>query len=286
MTEQVSIGKHRYRQIVLSAIMAVPLLTAGCNQKSAPSGQTIATVDGDEITTSDLQLEMKNVAPEQRKNSQPLVVQTLVDRKVLTQYAKSQGMDRNPDFVLQLRRMTDVLLAERAAQQIATSAQQPISANQVNDYLDTHPGIANRRILTMDQVTFPFPNTAVVKELGLAKTMADLVATLERHNIRFERNQIKGDTATLRDDLGRKLESVQPGEPLVILNQPTSTANVVIASEPAPLKSDVASAMAREAISNERANAAVQQRGLALRKTAKVTYAKGYAPPPASKNTR
>lgn len=278
MTEQTRTGQHRYRQIMLSAIIAVPLLTAGCNQKSAPSGQTIANVDGDEITTSDLQLEMREVAPEQRKSSQGLVVQTLVDRKILTQYAKSEGMDRNPDFILQLRRMTDILLAERAAQQIASRAQQPISVSQVNEYLDSHTGISNRRILTMDQLTFAFPNEAVTKELELAKTANDVIATLQRHNIQFVRNEIKSDTAALRGDLVGKFDKLAPGEPLVILNRPNSTAHVILASEPAPLDSATAEAVARKAIAAERTNAAVQQRGLALRKAAKVTYAKGYGP--------
>lgn len=283
MTEQACTGRHRYRQIVLSAMIAVPLLTAGCNKKSAPSGQTIATVDGDEITTSDLQLEMKDVAPESRKSSQALAVQTLVDRKILTQYAKSEGMDRSPDFVLQLRRMTDILLAQRAAQKIAAGAQQPVSITQVNEYLASHPGISNRRILTMDQLTFPFPNEAVVKELVLAKTVDDVIATLQRHDIQFGRTEIKGDTAALRDDLLKKMDALEPGEPLVILNQPMSVANVILGSEPAPLDSAAAEAVARKAIITERTNAAVQQRGMALRKSAKVTYAKGYAPPAAGK---
>lgn len=278
MTEQTRTYQHRYRQIWRSAMMAVPLLTAGCNQNSAPSGQTVASVDGNEITTSDLQLEMKDLSPEQRKSAQGLVVQTLVDRKILTEYAKSQGMDRNPDFVLQLRRMTDILLAERAAQQIAAGAQQSINVSQVNEYLDSHPGITNRRILTLDQLSFPLPTEAVTRELELAKSANDVVATLQRHNIQFVRNEIKSDTATLRGDLVGKFDNLAPGEPLVILNRPNSTAHVVLSSEPAPLDSATAEAVAKKAIAAERVNAAVQQRGLALRKAAKVTYAKGYAP--------
>lgn len=283
MTEQAFTGQNRYRQILLSAMIAVPLLSAGCNQKSAPGGQTIATVDGDEITTSDLQVEMKDVAPENRKTSQALAVQTLVDRKILTQYAKSQGMDRSPDFVLELRRMTDILLAQRAAQKIAAGAQQPVSVTQVNEYLASHPGISNRRILTMDQLTFPFPNAAVTKELGSAKTVDDVISTLQRHNIQFGRSQIKGDTAALRDDLLKRMDALDPGEPLVILNQPMSVANVILGSEPAPLDSAAAEAIARKGIIAERTNAAVQQRGLTLRKEAKITYAKGYAPPATGK---
>lgn len=283
MTEQACTGRNHYRQIMLSAMIAVPLITAGCNQKAEASGQTIATVDDGEITTSDLQLEMENVPPEQRKASQALVVQTLTDRKILAQYAKSQGMDRNPDFVLQLRRMTELLLAERAARQIAASAQQPVNISQINEYLDSHSGISNRRILTLDQLTFPLPNAVITADLKLAKTMEDVVAILQRHNVKFARSQTKGDSSTLRDDLSKKLDALQPGEPLIVLNQPISTANVIIESKAVPLDSATAADLARKAITAQRTNDALQQRGLALRKQAKITYAKGYAPPSAGK---
>ncbi len=283
MTEQACTGRYLYRQIVLSAMMAVPLITAGCNQKDAPSGQTIATVDDGEITTSDLQLEMASLPADQRKQGQPLVLQTLVDRKILAQYAKSQGLDRNPDYVLQLRQMTELLLAERAARQIAVGAQQPITVSEVNQYLDKHPGIANRRILTLDQLTFPMPDAVVATELESAKTIDDVVAILQRHNIQFTRNPAKGDTATLREDLMGKLDELREGEPLIILNRPNSTANTIVESKSMPLDGPAAAEAARKAIGAQRTNDALQQRGLFLRKQAKITYAKGYAPPSAAK---
>jgi EpsD family peptidyl-prolyl cis-trans isomerase len=279
MIKQAYSGRRIYRNSILGAMMALPLLTAGCNRNDAPSGQTIATVNGDDITTSDLQLEMGNVPPEQRKKAQALVARTLVDRRLLSQYAKEQGIDKNPQFVLQLRRMTELLLAERAATQISAASQQPISISEINKYLDNHPSLANRRILTLDQLTFPMPDSKVAVELNQATTMDSVIATLQRHNIQFSRAQPKGDTATLRDDLSSKLDTLKPGEPLIILNQPNSTANVIIDSKPVPLDNATASNIARRAMNAQRANDALQQRGMALRKQAKISYAKGYAPP-------
>jgi len=287
MIKQAHTGGRFYRKALVGAAMALPLITAGCNRHEAPSGQTIATVNDADITTSDLQLEMAGVPPEQRKQAQALVVKTLVDRKILAQYAKSQGMDHNPDFVLQLRRTTEILLAERAAQKIESGARQPISISEINQYLDAHPDIAaNRRILTLDQLTFPLPSAGVATELKPAKTMADVVTTLQRHTIQFSRNQSQVDTAGLPDDLNSKLNALQPGEPLIVLNTPNSTANVITESKPMPLDGTAAADAARQRINMKQTNDALQQRGLALRQQAKISYAKGYAPPSASKDKR
>jgi EpsD family peptidyl-prolyl cis-trans isomerase len=285
MTKQAHTGQSFYRTTLLSAAMALPLITAGCNRHNAPSGQTIATVNNGEITTSDLQLEMTSVPPGQRKQAQPLVIKTLVDRKVLAEYAKTQGMDHNPDFILQLRRTTELMLAEKAAQRIAAGARQPISTSEINQYLDEHPDIAsNRRVLTLDQLTFPLPNKAVATELKPAKTINDVIAVLQRHNVQFTRAQTQVDTAGLPDDLNSKLDALQPSEPLIILNSPNSTANVIADSKQMPLDGDAAADAARQRIAMKQTNDAIQQRGLALREQAKISYAEGFAPPSASKS--
>ena len=279
MVEQNGTGRHLVRQITLNMLIAMPILATACNRHSTPAGQTIATVDSGEITTSDLQLEMAGIPPGQRKQAQPRLVQTLVDRKVLAQYAASQNMDRSPDYVLQLRRLTETLLADRAAQQIAAGARQPISINEISQYLDAHPDIAsNRRLLAIDQLTFPTPDAAVATELKPAKTLNDVIAVLQRHGIRAARNQTQIDTASLPDEFNAKLDHLQPGEPLTILNQPNSTSNVITGSKLMPLADVAAADVARQRINEQRVDTAIQQRGLALRNQAKITYAKGYAP--------
>jgi peptidyl-prolyl cis-trans isomerase C len=283
MTEQAHTGRSFYQKTLVGALMALPLISAGCNRHDAPSGQTVATVNNGEITTSDLQLEMANIPPGQRNQAQPLVVKTLVDRKVLAEYAKTQGMDHNPDFVLQLRRATELMLAEKAAQRIAAAARQPISTSEVNQYLDAHPDIAsNRRILTLDQLTFPLPNKTVATELKPAKSIDDVIAALKRHSVHFTRAQTQVDTAGLPDELSSKLDALQPGEPLIILNSPNSTANVIADSKSMPLEGDAAADAARQRIAAKQSADAIQQRGLALRQQAKISYAEGYAPPSGS----
>lgn len=268
------------RKLVLIALMTVPLISVGCNRHNAPTGQTVATVNDGEITTSDMQLEMENLPQTQRKQAQPLVVQTLVDRKVLSQYAKSVGIDRNPDYVLQLRRITELLLADRAAQQIAARARQPVTVSEINKYLDAHPSIStNRQMLTLDQLTFPFPSAAISTNLKLAKTLTDVIEILQKNSIKFTRDQAQVDTAGIPDDLNGKLKDLPEGEPLVILNSPNSTANVIVDRKSISFDAAAAADIARQRITTQRVNEAVQQRGLALRHQAKIVYGKNYAPP-------
>lgn len=265
--------------IGLGATIMIPLLVAGCNQKSKPSAQTVATVNDGEITVSEMQLELGSSPPDQQKLAQPIVLQTLLDRKVLAQYARENNIDKNPEFLLQVRRMTEIMLAERAAKQVSASAQRPITTSDVNRYLDEHPGMGiDHKIITVDQLAFSEPSSAAAQKFLGAKTMDDVISILNEHGIKFSRSQVKIDTGSLRNDLIKRLEALPPGEPLVILNTPNSTANLVVGVESAPINGSDAVNLAKRAIAVERGNEAIQKLGLSLRKNAKVTYSKGYEP--------
>ena len=279
MSDLLSTCLRLRRQIVIALLTTASLAVAGCDREPKAGGQTIATVNDAALTTSDLNIELSSVPPEQRKQAQPKTVQSLVDRKILSEYAKSQGMDRSPDFVLEQRRLTDVMLADRAARQIVSDARRPITINDINRYLDTHPAVAsNRRILSVDQIQFATPEQKVVSELGRATSLDEVVAILQRNGIEFRRAKSQIDTATLSDPVMSKFDGLAPGEPLVTIGIPQTIASVIIGVVPASLSGDAAEAIARQRITTDQANTAIQQKGLALRREAKITYAKGFDP--------
>lgn len=262
---------------ILAALLA-SLALAGCHG-AAPSGQTVATVNGESITTTDLKLELAGVPAKFRKQAEPLALESLVQRKLLVQYAKKQGIDRSADYVLQLRQAGDMLLVRRTLQGTVSAARQPISAADINQYLNGHPDVgSNRRILLVDQLQFLAPAADVMSELKPTMSIDAVLAVLQRHQIKAQRTQAQLDTAALPDDVNAKIDALQPGEPLITVNGPGAIASAIVQAKPAPLEGEQAQAAARRRLQENQAQAAILQRQNVLRSDAKIDYAEGYKP--------
>lgn len=268
------------RQFIVGSLLFPLLLAGGCDRAPKTDGQTIATVNGEAITNSDLQLELANIPPNRRKELQPLAVQSLVQRKILAQFAKESKVDRSPDYILQARRMEEALLAQRATQKIAASARQPVTTAAVNEYLDRHPELSSqRKLFLVNQLQFPTPSQEVIASLKPAKTEQELATLLSQHGIVARRSQATMDTAELSDRANKKMASLPPGEPLVVLEGQRAIASTVVSERVVPLSGEESEQIARNRMEGERSSAALRQRADMLRKQAEITYAKGYAPP-------
>src|SRR4051812_26720973 len=98
------------RQRIILAIF-VALMTSSCQKKA--SGQTVAVVNGEEITASELNDALttdNSFAGANSKDARAAELQKLVDRKLVVQQAKADGVDKSPEFVNQQRRMTEDLI--------------------------------------------------------------------------------------------------------------------------------------------------------------------------------
>ena len=265
--------------------LATTLLAAGCGKSGAPEGQVVARVNGDEITQTELNAELTtaNVPPDQRAKAGPAALQRVVERKLLVQAAKKAGVDKDPDYVLLRQRSDELLLAQRYLQRQSQTAQQPPSSDQVEEYLRSHPAVSDQRqILTLDQVRFPAPTDAAqAQAFQGARTMDDLLRVLNARGVRFQRDTVKADTATLPASLLASVNKLQPGEPLVIVGGPVLTAAVVTDRQPAPAGGPPATEIAKRLMVQERVTNRLKQEDASLRQGAKIDYAKGMAPPPA-----
>src|SRR4051794_20899250 len=96
------------QRLIVTALVA--LAVTSCQKKA--SGQTVAVVNGEEITASELNSELANQKGTVTDTTQArnAVLQNLINRKLLVQQAKSDGIDKSPEYVTQLRRTTDDLL--------------------------------------------------------------------------------------------------------------------------------------------------------------------------------
>jgi EpsD family peptidyl-prolyl cis-trans isomerase len=272
---------YRAKQICSVVALTLALAISACN-KSAPDGQTAATVNGEAITQSELNFELgeSGVPAANWKQVQPQLLQALIDRKLVIQAAKREGVDKQPETVLAEERAKEMVLANRALLSVATRLRRPPSAGDIETYLASHPGIGSeRRILSVEQIRFPMPgDAAIVAALRPAKTMADLAQVLSDHGIVFQRSSIEIDSAGVDEKARRQLVASANGEPVIALDGSTAIANHLIGMRPADAGATATFDFAKQRLGAEQVEKGLRQRQATLRSEAKIEYAKDLAP--------
>src|SRR3982750_3449756 len=98
---------------LIGGAAALALLTACSDKAKAPTGQVVATVNGEDITVHELngELQTLRVPPDApKKQVEQVALQRVVERKMLADVAKKRGLDKNPQFLLAERRVDEGLL--------------------------------------------------------------------------------------------------------------------------------------------------------------------------------
>ena len=257
----------------------IALAVASCQKKA--SGQTVAVVNGEEITATELNDQLTN-EPNARgdtKAARNAALQDLINRKLLVQEAKSDGMDRSPEYLNRLRRGTDDLLINMLLARRLGTAQVP-SADQISGYEASHPQMfAGREKWTLSQIIYPQPkNPAVTTKLQAAKTLDELAQVLTSNGIQFTRTTRQLDTAAFPNSLFAQVAHLPQGEPFIAPGPDKAVASVITAREPSPTPADQASALAANLIRREEMSKIVQDRVKGVRAKAKIEYQPGFAP--------
>ena len=271
-------------KFVLAVSIALMASVSACGKKA--EGQTVAIVNGEEITAAELNAELTNAKiPEgtDKAEARSRVLQAMIDRRLLAQQAKADGIDRSPEFLNRQRRATDDLLIGMLAARQTDTAKLP-SNSEIQQFEATHPWIfAQREQWNLDQLKFQMPTDAATRsKLEQAKTLEAVAQVLTDAGIAFTRQKNKLDTAVIPQNLYGQLASASQGtEPFVIPVGNQAVASVIISREPAPITGAEARPIAVAAMRREQATTLMQNRLKSVRDAAKIEYKEGYAPPAA-----
>ncbi len=269
--------------VSLIALTSLSLMLAGCQKKA--EGQVVAVVNGEEITLNELNSEISELnvpANADKKLVRAEVLQRMVERRLLAQAAKDSGLDRDPNYINQERRLKERLLVSMYGKKAFDTVAVPQTA-KVDQYISSHPGIfADRKRYRLDQIQFDAP--ADLKRLqGLdgAHSMADVAAWLNKEGIKFQRGVNALDSATVPAETMAKISALPPGEPFIVPNAGKIVVSVITASEPVVLTPEQARPLATQAIRQEELNKIGQDRLKEAKAKADIKYQTGYEPPKA-----
>ena len=268
--------KHR-----VLAVIAIGFAFSGCTRKA--EGQTVAVVNGEEITVPDLNFALNSAkVPEgmDKTAARSQVLQQLVDRRLLVEQARKEGIDKTPDFVNRERRADEDLLISLLAARRLNTTQLP-SDREVQAFIASHPGVfANREIWTLDQVLYTAPTDKdVLADVVKAHDLGAVVTVLQQHNIRFTRQSNHLDTAIVPPELYNRISALPAGEPFVVPVGNRSVASAIISREPRPVAGDQAKPAAVAMMRKSETAKSLEGLLKSLRGSAKIDYQPGYAPP-------
>jgi EpsD family peptidyl-prolyl cis-trans isomerase len=267
------------KQILVTLVIA--LAATSCQKK--PTGQSVAVVNGEEITASELNdaLTSDNIpAGADLKQARAAELQKLVDRKLMVQQAKSDGLDKSPEFLNQQRRSTEDLLINMLVGRQAKTEQVPTAA-EITQFEASHPGMfAKREIWTLQQILYPLPkDAAVTAKIAAAKSLDDVAQALTAAGIQSTRGTKQFDTAMLPPNVYAQLVNLAPGEPFIAPGPGKAVASVVSARQAAPLNPDQARQLALSQMRRESVSKLVLDRVRDLKAKAKIEYQPGFGPP-------
>jgi peptidyl-prolyl cis-trans isomerase C len=263
------------------AAVAVSVLVSGCQRKA--EGQTVAVVNGEEITAPDLNFALGIAkVPEgtDKAKARSQVLEQLVDRRLLAEQARKEGIDKSPEYLNRERRADEDLLISMLADRRLNTTQLP-SDQEIQTFIAGHPEMfASREVWELDQIKFQIATDPATKaEIAGSHSMDALVATLQKHNIAFQRQKNRLDTGIVPPELYKKLNSLPAGEPFSIPVGNSIVVNAIVSREPHPITGDQAKPVAVQAIRKTQAAKTLQGLLKSLKDTAKIEYQPGYAPP-------
>lgn len=270
-------NRRAYR---LSSIVVLALL-AGCNKQ--PGGQVVAVVNNDEITVQELNVEARAAQlPAANANDKQAVgglLQRVVDRNLLADYARREGLDRGPDYVARKRQMEQALLADLAVRKLAGGAANP-TQTEISAYIASHPFLfSERQKLELDQVRFATPaNPDDLKKLTAAPTLDGVIADLNARGVKFARGAAAIDTGTLDPAAVRQILALKPGEAFALSTAGQTFVSVVTGKSAINVDRSAWPNIAAEALRTQRLTKLMGDSLKQLRGSAKIVYDPAYKP--------
>jgi len=283
------LGIFKARHLLIPAVaLAVSACNFGGSKPKAPTGQVVATVGGHEITVRQLNAELSGAAPAApaaQKEQKRAALNFMIERTVLADEARKQGIDKDPDFILLSQRAMDSLLAQQLQAKVA-AAVPAITKDEATRFENANPNIfAERKIFEVDQIRMNQPSDpGILAKLQPLKTLDEVVKLLTDNNLPFQRGTTSLDAVGQNPKLVDAIVALPPQEVFVFPAGNQIMINQVKSVRTEPFTGEAADKYAMNVLRLERTQTAVQRQMQAILAKAKSTIvvSKDYAPPKAS----
>lgn len=278
---------------ILAFLLVMLGLMTSCGNKTsdAKAGQSIARVNGDEITVHQLnnELQRANVQPGQQAEAGKQIARALVDRQILVQEALKARLDRNPRVMQAVESAKAQILAQAYLEEKVSSLAKPTEA-EIADYRAKHVDIfANRKVYVMDELSFATEgNAQALQDLSnSAKTLEEVTKWLDEHQVRHARGQAVHAAETLPPELLAKISEMVVGEIIFINVNGRTVAGRMLEIKDAPISENDSKPLIERIVVAQKRKQVAESELERLRAAAKIEYInKSFEPGLATKATK
>ena len=131
------------KYVAAAALIALGILTSGCDKRPPDNSKVLAVVNGEPITENEYThyLQLRNTRQQpvgDPESEQKIVLQELIDRILLSQRAENQKLDRQPETALLLDRVRENILAQALVRKVIQDS--PITEEQLRQRFEQEFG--------------------------------------------------------------------------------------------------------------------------------------------------
>jgi peptidyl-prolyl cis-trans isomerase C len=262
-------------------LVALLMLVPSSCARSKPDGQVVAIVNGVEVTLAELNEEAKarGLAVGSDRRMRAALLRDLIDRKLLVAQAKKRRLDKTPEHLLAVRRLTEILTAQELLAASTDEAEAP-DARELQQFISSHPRAFGQRVaMSVDLVAFPASTDPKLSAaLARAKSLEEAQAMLARARVPASRSIEVWDSANVDERLSDRLLGMKANEVAVVPGPDRMVAARLLSAVPQPVPQANQLTVARELFRRKRSEAILQQLLGQARAEADIKYQRGFAP--------
>lgn len=263
---------------------AAALALASCKSEAAPTGQVAATVDGTEITITEVNAELGGIGvpdPEQQQLIANSALDAIISRTIVANEAIERGLDKTPEGAMMLKRAQQLALVELVQQDLRANAPAVSDQEAQRFVADNRPMFAGRTIAVVEQLAVPEIAPELVRQMEPINTLAGIRQLLDSSGVEYRSSIGTVDSMTLTGDTGQQIRELAIGDVYVMPQGQGVRVNAIRSREPYPIAGDDAVRVAKELLTGQRLQGQV---GAALNQMVElgkqnVRYSDSFGPP-------
>ena len=281
-------GYFKQGSRVMCAILAflITVSLSACGGKEKKAGQALVRVNGEEITTLQLNNELgrANVQPSQQEAATRQLLEALIDQELLLAEAMRSKVDRSPVVVQAIERAKRQIIVQSYLQGVMAKIPKP-SKTEISDYYQKHPELFSQRkefylrLLAIDSNDL---SSDLKSFMDSAKSLDEVAGWLSKNNVQYLKGKGTRNTASVPPEIAKKLQSSPKGTLFVVTEGGRSMLISLDDIKDAPVAIKEVEPLIEKFLAEKKIKEAIDAEAVHLRSQAKIEYLNASAPVAAS----